>query len=68
MQERRCRGQAAARLRAAGGLLELRGDRLAGPRRGCGQMPRATIGSMLWSVASARARWTSRRCSLVAVR
>ena len=44
MQERRCRSQAAARLRAASGLLERRGDRLAGPRCGCGQMPRATIG------------------------
>ena len=44
MQERRCRGQAAARLRAAGGLLERRGNRLVGPRRGCGQMPRATVG------------------------
>ena len=44
MQERGCRGQAAARLRAAGGLLERRGDRLAGPRCGCGQMPRATVG------------------------
>ena len=44
MQERGCRGQAAARLRAAGGLLERRGDRLVGPRCGCGQMPRATVG------------------------
>ena len=44
MQERRRRGQAAARLRAAGGLLERRGDRLVGPRCGCGQMPRATVG------------------------
>src|SRR6266576_3308346 len=44
MQERGCRGQAAARLRAAGGLLELRGDRLVGPRCRCGQMPRATVG------------------------
>ena len=44
MQERRCRGQAAARLRAAGGLLERRGNRLVRPRRGCGQMPRATVG------------------------
>ena len=44
MQERGCRGQAAARLRAAGGLLELRGDRLVGPRCGGGQVPRATVG------------------------
>ena len=44
MQKRGCRGQAAARLRAAGGLLELGGDRLVGPRCGCGQMPRATVG------------------------
>ena len=44
MQERRCRRQAAARLRAAGGLLKLHGDRLVGPRCGRGQMPRATIG------------------------
>ena len=44
MEERGCRGQAAARLRAAGGLLERRGDRLVGPRCGCRQMPRATIG------------------------
>ena len=35
MQERGGRGQAAARLRAAGGLLELRGDRLVGARRRC---------------------------------
>ena len=34
-QERSCRGQAAARLRAARGLLELRGDRLVGPRCRC---------------------------------
>jgi hypothetical protein len=44
MQERGCRGQAAARLRPAGGLLERHGDRLVGPRCGCGQMPRATVG------------------------
>ena len=31
LQERGCRGQAAARLRAAGGLLERRGNRLVGP-------------------------------------
>src|SRR3954452_17776188 len=40
-QERGGRAQAAARLRAVGGLLERRGDRLIGPRCGCGQMPRA---------------------------
>ena len=43
MQERGCHGQAASRLRAAGGLLELRGYLLVGSRCGCGQMPRATI-------------------------
>ena len=43
MQERSCRREAAARLRAAGGLLERRGDRLVGPRCGGAQMPRATF-------------------------
>src|SRR4051812_16755467 len=44
MEERSCGGEAAARLRAAGGLLELRGDRLVRPRGGGGQVPRATVG------------------------
>jgi hypothetical protein len=56
MQRRGWRGQAAAPLRAAGRLLERLGDRLVGPRCSYGQMPRATVGSMLLSVASARAR------------
>ena len=44
MQERGCRGQAAARLRAAGRLLERQGDRLVRPGCRSGQMPRAPVG------------------------
>ena len=68
MQERGCRGQAAARLRAAGGLLERRGELRVGPAAAVARCHARRSGTTLRSVASARARWISRRCSLVAVR
>ena len=43
LEERRRRGEPAARLRPAGGPLELRGDRLVGPGGGLRPMPRAPI-------------------------
>ena len=44
LQERGRRGQAAARLRAAGRALELRGDVLVGPGRGLRPVPGAAVG------------------------
>ena len=62
------RGQAAARLRPARRLLELQRDLLVGPQLRLARCHARRSGSTVRSVASARARWTSRRCSLVAVR
>ena len=44
LQERGRRGQASARLRAAGRALELGGDVLVGPGRGLGPVPGAAVG------------------------
>jgi hypothetical protein len=45
LEERRRRGHAAARLRPPGGALELHGDRLVGPGRRCGEVPRPPVRS-----------------------
>ena len=56
LEERGCRGQAAARLGPAGRAFQLGGDVLVRPGRGLGPVPGAPVGIELPSVASASAR------------